>query len=405
MTYFTSAAKRLGPARGHRALPTVRPVLLCLLAVLAVPCVAQESQTLNAGAKLHVTMANEPEVSGDYTVDAAGNVQMLYVGQVHLAGLTAAQASTRLVSKDSLGRYYKHPQVVVTLLSAGGISVGVTGAVATQGPRLTRTDARLNDVLQQSMPALDADLGKVLITHGGPGDAAHPQDTVNYLAFLNTQDPAGNPSLQDNDVVFVPRKEAVAIQVVVRGQVAKPGQAATPAKTTVYDALQAAGGLLADADRKGISVQHAGAPDQVAFDYDAAQRQLDDATVNPPLRDGDTVIVNAAAVSYVYTITGAVRSPLEYSLPSSPTTLADAIGRAGGLAERARLKETTIIRKGGKGGAQTLKLDITDPARQASVVIQPGDNINIPQGAPKKAFEPLSLLGGAMSLLRLFGGR
>lgn len=398
-----SLSQNEAPRRSVRALAAWL-VLLCLTTLLMRSASAQ-GQTLDAGAKIHVTVAGETDVSGDYTVDSAGNIQMLYVNQVHVGGLTTAQAASLLASKQRLGKYIKNPQVVVTLLSAGGISVEVTGDVETQGPRLIRSDARLNDVLQQAVPALDADLGKVQITHGGPGDLAHPQDTVNYLGFLNTQEAAGNPPLQNNDVVFVPRKESVAIQVVVRGQVGKPGRATVPAKTTVYDAIQAAGGLLIDADRKGIAVQHANATDQVAFDYDTALRQLDNPQINPVLLDGDIVIVNAAPISNVYTITGAVRNPSEYPLPNSPTTLADAIGRAGGLSDRPKLKEATIIRKVGKGGAQTMKLDISDPGKQASIVIQPGDNINIPQGTPGRSIDPLSALGILVSLFGIFGRR
>lgn len=370
--------------------------------VQAAPPPAGGATALDAGARIHVTMADAPEITGDYTVDAVGGVQMLYAGQVRLAGLTASQASARLAAKDCLGRYYKHPQVVVTLLSPGGITIEVTGAVTTQGPRPARTDTHLNDVLQQAVPASDAWLDRVQITHGRPGDTTHPQDTVDYLAFLNGQAAAGNPPLQDGDVIFVPRKDAAPINVVVRGQVARPGQAAVPAKTTVYDTLQAAGGLLPDADRRGISVQHAGATEGVAFDYDAALRQPNDPQINPVLRDGDAVIVAAAAVANAYTITGAVRSPAEYPLTNAATSLADAIGRAGGLAERPKLKEVTIVRKAGKGPAQTVTLDASDLAVQARTVILPGDNISIPQGTVRSRLDPLSALGSVMGILSIF---
>lgn len=378
-------------------------VLLCLTALVSTRAAsAQTAQTLDAGAKIHVTVAGETDVSGDYTVDTAGNIQMLYVNQVHVAGLTTAQASSLLASKRQLGKYIKNPQVVVTLLSAGGINVEVTGAVATQGPRLVRSDARLNDVLQQAGPSLDADLGKVQITHGGPGETAHPQDTVNYSAFLNSQDSAGNPILRNNDVVFVPRKETQPINVSVRGQVAKPGRAVVPAKTTVYDAIQAAGGLLVDADRKGIAVQHANTTDQIAFDYDLALRQLDNAQTNPVLQDGDAVIVNAAPISNVYAITGAVRNPSEYPLPNTATSLEDAIGRAGGLSDRPKLKELTITRKVGKGGAETIKRDFSNPTDRARFAVLPGDSIYIPQGSPSRTIDPLTAISVLVGIFSVF---
>lgn len=383
-------------------------VLLFCLATISLsgagsrPACAQEAQTLDAGAKIHVTVAGEPDVSGDYTIDTAGNIQMLYVNQVKVGGLTTAQAATKLASKQYLGKYYKNPQVVVTLLNAGGITVEVTGAVTSQGPRQVRTDTRLNDVLQQAGPTLDAQLDKVQVTHGGPGQD-HPQDTVNYLAFLNSQDAAGNPVLQNNDVIYVPRKESVQIQVTVRGEVAKPIiRASVPSKTTVYDAIQAAGGLTTNADRTGIVVQHANTTEQIAFDYNAALREPDSAAVNPQLLDGDIVIVRAAATANVYNITGAVRQPGEYDLTRPNFTLADAIGKAGGLGDRPKLKEVQITRAPVGARVQTIKRDFTDPTQQANFIVQPGDTITIPQGAPGHTYDPLTIVGVLVTIFSVF---
>ena len=189
----------------------------------------------------------------------------------------------------------------------------------------------------------------------------------------------------------------------VRGQVAKPGQAVMMAKTTVYDALQAAGGLLVDGDRHGITVQHADGTPAVPFDIDAAQRQIADTQVNPVLRDGDTITVQGALVPNLYTITGAVRSPATYPLTASNITLADAIARAGGLGERPKLKELLIVRKVGGKGVQSITMDATDPTVQGNTLIQPGDNISIPQGRARRQADPLGVLGGVLSVVRIFG--
>lgn len=397
---FPSAGRAVW-ARPSAPLTAGLALFLLLLATITGPAQAQTAQTLDVGAKIHVTVAGEPDLSNDYTVDTSGNISMLYINQVHVAGLTTAQAADKLASKDYLGKYYKNPQVIVTLLSAGGVTVEVTGAVATQGQRLVRADTRLNDVLQQAGPSLDAELSKIQVTHGIPGQA-HTTDTVDYLAFLNSQDPTGNPLLRDGDVIFVPRKENVQILINVRGEVEKPGRFPVPAKTTVIDALQAAGGLLQDADRKGIVVQHANTTDQIPVDYDTALRQPDTAQDNPVLLDGDSVIVRAAATSNVFTITGAVRQPGEYPLTTPKLSLAEAIGQAKGLGDRPKLKEVTIIRTPAGGRAQTIKLDATDPTVQGNTLILPGDNINIPQGSPGTRYDPLTILGTVISIFAIF---
>ncbi len=381
--------------------------LLCLLCVsllaLSAPrsACAQAEPTLDSGAKIHVTVAGEPDISGDYTVDSGGNITLLYINQVHVAGLTAAQTATKLAGKDELGKYYRSPQVIVTLIQAGGVSVELTGAVATQGPRIVRSDTHLNEVMQQAGPALDADLAGVQITHGTPGKS-HTTDTVNYLAFLNNKDAAGDPLLQDGDVIYVPRKTNVPIEINVRGEVAKPGRMSVPAKTTVYDAIQTAGGLLQDANRRGIYLQHASTTDQVPIDYDLASRQADNPQSNPLLLDGDTIVVKTADVPNVYTITGAIRNPAEYPLTNPNFTLADAIGKAGGLADRPKLKEVTITRTPPGGRAQVIKLDASDPAVQGNTLVQPGDNIQIPQGTPGARYDPLTIVGVLVSVFAIF---
>ena len=373
--------------------------MLCALCLLA-PVRAQTEQTLDAGAKIHVTLAGDTDnISSDYTVDSAGNITLLYAGAVHVKGQTPPQAAQTV--RKALAKYYRDPQVVVTLLSAGGISIEVTGALATQGQKTVRPDAHLNDVLQQAGPGLDADLSAVQITHGR-ADQAHTQDTVDYLSFLNTQAAAGNPLLRDGDVIYVPRKNAVAIQVNVRGEVAKPGRLSVPSNTTLYDAITAAGGLTQIASRRAIALQHANTSEQTVYDFDTVSRQQEMPTANPILLDGDSVIVKAADVPNVFSITGAVRNPAEYPLTAASFTLADAIGKAGGLADRPKLKEVTITRTPPGGKAQVVKLDASDPNVQGNTLLQPGDNVFIPQGSPGVRYDPLTVIGIIVGIASVF---
>lgn len=403
MFYRVSASAAYGAPQGKSPYPRNLHRLLCLmLLLLPLPLFAQAPPNLDVGSTVHITVAGEPDLSANYTIDQAGDISMLYVNQVHIGGLTTDEAAKKLASKDYLGKYYRNPQVVVTLISSGGIVVEVTGAVATQGARgPIRADSHLNDVLQQSGPALDADLTKVQITHGLPG-GTHTTDTVDYLSFLNSQNTAGNPLLHDGDMIFVPRKENVQILVSVRGEVAKPGRLSLAPSATAYDAIQAAGGLLTDADRKGIVIQHANTTDQIPIKFEEASHAQNDPKINPVLLDGDSIIVKAAETSNVYTITGAVRQPGEYPLTTPNFTLADALGKAGGLGDRPKLKDMTIIRTSASGHATTLKLDATDPQVQGNTLVMPGDNINIPQGTPGTHYDPLTVIGVLVSIIAIF---
>ena len=183
----------LGRGGARRGAPLAWLALcLCSATLLPRPALAQTEPALDPEARIHVVVAGVPDLTSDYALDSAGNIQMLFVNQVHLGGLTLVQAAAFLASKQELGQYYKNPQIVVSLINAGGITVSVTGSVAGQGTRPLRRDAHLNDLLQQAGPALEAQLDKVQITHGGPGEV-HTQDTVNYLGVPEQPGPGGKP--------------------------------------------------------------------------------------------------------------------------------------------------------------------------------------------------------------------
>ena len=398
--------------------PVTRPavrvwaVLLMLWAVaLCHPSFAQTAPAgvIDAGAKLHITVANEAQLTGDYTVDAAGNITLLYINQVFVQGLTPAQAAAAIrgsaasggKAATGLSRFYVSPQVVVTITDAGGIGVDVAGLVSAPRHYTNRSNAHLDDVLQQAVPALNADLSKVEITRGD----TKAKETVDYRSYLDAKAPAGNPFLRNGDIIVIGNRDPLPITVNVQGQVVKPGRFQVPPNTSAYGALQAAGGPTLAANTAGIVIKHFGTTDTVPFQYTQAGQNPTDAALNPPLLDGDTIIVPAAPILATYTLTGpGIRNPSEYPLPNGqPISLAAAIGKAGGLSDRAKINEVQIIRPNPKtGAAQTIKLDAKDPAIQGSYLIQPGDNITIGQGGAPSRIDPLQALGIVIAVFSIF---
>jgi len=359
---------------------------------------AQTPETLDTNAKIHVTVAGEQDISGDYTVDSSGDISLLYVNQIHVQGLTVEQARVAITNK--LTSIYRSPQVVVQLLSPGGIDISVSGAVTTPGPHVMRSDSHLNDVMQLAGPTLDADLASIEITHGRPGQT-HSVDDVDYGKFLETQIDSGNPQLRDGDIVFVRRKSEAPIQVVVRGGVLHPGRITLPGKSTAVDAIQQTGGLTPDADRTGVVIQHSGSTTRTPVDYVAALQSPQETGANPILLDGDIVIVKTVDRPNTYTVTGAVVRPGEFEMPVYAVSLADALGKAGGAADHAKLDKVNIVRTDAAGKITKIALDARDPATQKKTVIMPGDNVYIPIGAPHQKLDPLQVLGAAISVIAI----
>src|SRR3569833_1426270 len=252
---------------------------------------AQEA-VIGPNAQLSVTVADEPDMTGPYTVDPGGNIAMLYIDSVHLDGLTAAQASALI--KKRLRKYIKDPQVVVHITTLGQIEVTLSGEVSTQGSRMVRPDERLNNVLQQAKPTAEADLRDVQIYHGLPGQK-HWTDDVDYAAFLEQGGDAGNPTLRAGDVIFVKRKSNLPIEVVVRGEVSHPGRFSVPARSTLLDEVYQAGGLTVDGSSNDVEIEDAAGAKRGQADYFAARKSPADPAANPVLHDQDTVTVGEAA--------------------------------------------------------------------------------------------------------------
>ena len=380
-------------------------LLLFWSAILCHPATAQATGVIDANAKIHVMVADEPQLTGDYAVDGDGNITMLYINQVHVQGLTpaAAAAVIRGVAASGgkpatgLSQYYVKPQVLVTLIENGGIGVTVLGLVSAPRHYVVRSDAHLDDVLQQAVPALNADLSKVEITRGD----TKTKETVDYRSYLDTKAEAGNPTLRNGDIISVGSRDPSPIFVNVQGQVVKPGRFQVPANTSAYNALQGAGGPTLAANLSGIVIKHFGTTDTVPFQYAQAGQNPSDATLNPLLLDGDTIIVPAAPVNATYTLTGpGIRNPAEYALPNGlPISLSAAIGRAGGLSDRAKVGEIQIIRSDPKTQAsKTIKLNATDPSVQGSYLIQAGDNVTIGQGGAPTKIDPFQIFGIALAI-------
>ena len=388
-----------------------RFTLLLLLSVtlFARMAAAQTAGVIDANAKLHIVVANEAQLTGDYTVDNAGNITLLYINQVHVQGLTPAQAAAAIRGQAAggagqpatgLSKFYVSPQVVVSIAETGGIGVDVTGLVSAPRHYTLPSSARLNDVLVQAVPALNSNLSKVVITRGD----TKTQETVNYRAYLDNKTESGNPRLRNGDSVSVSSSEPLPIFVNVQGQVAKPGRFQVPATTTAYAALQDAGGPTIAANMTGVVLKHFGMTDTVPINVTAAGQNPADPTLNPVLIDGDTIIVPEAPITSTYTITGpGVRNPAEYALMNGvPITLASAIGKAGGLSDRAQIKAIQIIRVDPKTKAsQTVKLDATNPSVQGSYLVQPGDNISIGQGSPPSRIDPFQIIGIIIAVISI----
>ena len=85
----------------------LRPFIILLMLVVSASVWAQidsgneadASYRLGAGDKLQIDVFNQPELSGEYTLDGDGRFTMHLIGKVEAANLTATELEALLVSK------------------------------------------------------------------------------------------------------------------------------------------------------------------------------------------------------------------------------------------------------------------------------------------------------------------
>ncbi len=191
--------------------------------------VTNESLLIGSGDMLHVTVFDTPELEQHARVTDDGNVPLMFLGNVHVAGLTPEAASRTIEAGLKAGQYLKLPQVTVTIEQYGTQGVLVIGEVKNPG----------NYQIDTSRPVLD-----VLSLAGGLGELANRHimierrgtgERVAYFVSNNPEEAFDHSVLvHPGDKVMVP-KAPVAYML---GDVNKPGGYAFTNNNSELTALQ-----------------------------------------------------------------------------------------------------------------------------------------------------------------------
>lgn len=143
----------------------------------------------------------------DIVIGPDGYVNLPYAGTVKLAGLTISEANTILTEK--LGEYIKIPSMAVMVKQYGPRKVYVMGEVAKQGVY------SLSSEYMNVFAALSSAGG--ITKRGRPKhiavvrtvDGKMQMQEVNFDRFIEKQDGSQNASLQDGDMVYVPKSNKI----------------------------------------------------------------------------------------------------------------------------------------------------------------------------------------------------
>jgi len=356
---------------------------------------AQPETRITVGCTLYLEVAEEPELSHAYEIDAKGSLAFK-VGEgtdekslrrwtVKVLDRSVGEARNLIV--DSLKRYVISPTVRLTLTHIPRLSVEVRGAVKSPGKRELRLKSRLADVFEQITPADNADLGKVTLIHRSPADPNNKtprQIAFDYTAYLNGE-VKDTPLLEQNDLIkigqIVEEKPRPPLEVVeVIGEVQQQGSVPYSPTLTIRDALRRVGGLKPTAKRDKILRIRLSNRKKYYVDSDKAE--AGDPLHNQVLEAGDTIIVETRDQSLIFAVSGEVNQPKTFEWkPTERVTLTEAIKMVGGVTRTADRRKGVIrrgyLRNPTLSHPLYFDLDLIAAKKQVDWEIEAGDDILI----------------------------
>ncbi len=302
--------------------------------------------TLGVGDRLQMSIFNVEKYTGEYQVLADGKINLPGVGQVSVQGLTLPQAQQRIAQRYSA--LLKQPVVTLALVGTRAIQVAISGEVFRPGsyqvgeeqgnnnnnngggqfPRLTNVITQAGGITQV------ADITQVQLRRGSPNGTVV---TLNLSELLQEGNLSQDPILMDGDSIYIPTVTQIdpmqarqivssnlapqtsePVQVVVVGQVYRPGAYTVGSITgtvdsenvvgglsnardqfdppTVTRAIQVAGGIQDLADIRNIEVRRITRTGLQTIEVNLWELlTLGDISQDVFLQEGDTIVVPQAS--------------------------------------------------------------------------------------------------------------
>jgi polysaccharide export outer membrane protein len=218
---------------------------------VAAPPVVQPSYQIGPQDELKITVFDAEELTGSYRVDGDGFISFPLLGRIAVGGATLGETQEKLrtmLSKD----YIKNPQIRVDVAEYKSQSIIVSGEVRAPAEiRVTGAMTLLRALAQAGSPLSSAssELSIARQKKGASGGPAAENAEVIRINWRDLQTGKVNDvTLQDGDVIFVPKAQTFFIEGYVRNGgtfVLEPG-------LSVEQAIALAGGLTERGTNRGI---------------------------------------------------------------------------------------------------------------------------------------------------------
>ncbi len=259
--------------------------------------------------RLRVNIFDVEELSGEYRVNGAGEVQLPLVGPVAISGLTLAEVETaiaRAYDED----YLRNPHVSIDVTDFRSQQFTLIGAVASPKVYSVSRQTTLLEAIAMG-GGLGSEAGGTIYLTDRIRDPETGQlgtrSMIIEIEDLMEHASEHNLVLGDSAIVNVPRGG----YIYVEGAVNRPGSYRQRADTTVLKAIVEAGGLSFEAARSSIYVlsrdPKTGEWKQTPASY---WKIREDPSLDITLNGGDIVVVQSGPVRAGLQMLLEIASPL-----------------------------------------------------------------------------------------------
>jgi polysaccharide export outer membrane protein len=201
---------------------------------------------LGAGDAIRVTVFQQPDLTTEARVTEKGTIPMPLLGEVKIAGMTQAEAATKIATDLKNGKYLKNPQVSIAVTTLRSRQVSVLGQVARPGRyALDDTSTRLSDVIAAAGGIGAGGADWVTVTRNGESQKVELTKAFN---------------LQNGDTVSVERAPVFYIY----GEVPRGGAYRLEPNMTVMQAIAAGGGITPRGSERRLKLRRTGPDGKVA---------------------------------------------------------------------------------------------------------------------------------------------
>lgn len=215
----------------------------------------QQHLTLGAGDVVNLTFYGRGELArADVTIEPDGRISYLQAQGVMASGLTIDELRQAL--NDELGKYYRHPRVIVTPGAFHSKRFYILGKVVNKGafpldrPRTLLEAVAMASGLETGLFQLNtvelADFPRSFLVRAGR------RVQVDFEKLFIEGDLSQNILMEPDDFLYFP--SAIANEIYVLGSVRSPGAQGLTSQATVVSAVTLAGGFTEDAYQSRVLI-------------------------------------------------------------------------------------------------------------------------------------------------------